>query len=63
MDEINKKLDTMYNKIYKLNRLSYISISYDYIKYYKNYYIIDDFDLKKTLIFDNVINKNFLNMI
>ena len=59
MDKINKKLDTMYNKIYKLNKLSYISISDDYIKYYKNYYIIDDFDLKKTLIFDDVINKNF----
>ena len=48
----------MYNKIHKLNKLSYISISDEYIKYYKNYYIIDDFDLKKTLIFDNVINKN-----
>ena len=61
MDEIykiNKKLDTIYNKIYKLNKLSYISISDEYIKYYKNYHIIDDFDLKKTLIFDNVINKN-----
>ena len=61
MDEINKinqKLDTMYNKIYKLNKLSYISISDEYVKYYKNHYIIDDFDLKKTLIFDNVINKN-----
>ena len=58
MDEINKKLDTMYNKIYKLNKLSYISISDEYVKYYKNYYIIDDFDLKKSLIFNNVINKN-----
>ena len=58
MDKINKKLDTMYNKIYKLNKLSYISISDDYVKHYKNYHIIDDFDLKKTLIFDDVINKN-----
>ena len=58
MDKINKKLDTMYNKIYKLNKLSYTSISDEYIKYYKNYSIIDDFDLKKTLIFDDVINKN-----
>ena len=57
MNEIDKKLDTMYNKIYKLNKLSYISISDDYIRYYENYHIIDDFDLKKTLIFDNVINK------
>ena len=48
----------MYNEIYKLNKLSYISISDDYIRYYENYYIIDDFDLKKTYIFDNVINKN-----
>ena len=43
MDKINKKLDTMYNKIYKLNKLSYISISDEYVKYYKNYNIIDDF--------------------
>ena len=47
MDIINKKLDTMYNKIHKLNKLSYISISDEYDKYYKNYHIIDDFDLKK----------------
>ena len=58
MDKINKKLDIMYNKIYKLNKLSYISISDEYAKYYKNYSITDDFDLKKTLIFDNVLNKN-----
>ena len=42
------------NKICKLNKLSYISISDEYVKYYKNYYIIDDFDLRKTLIFDDV---------
>ena len=62
MDEIlkiDKKLDTMYNKIYRLNKLSYISISDKYIKYHKNCSIIDDFDLKKTLIFDDVINKNY----
>ena len=58
INKINKKLDTMYNKIYKVNKLSYISISDVYVKYYKNYHIIDDFDLKKTLIFDNVINEN-----
>ena len=58
MDKINKKLDTMYKKIYNLNKLSYISISDEYVKYYKNYYIIDDFDLKKTLIYDNVLNRN-----
>ena len=58
MDKINKKLDTMHSKIYKLNKLSYISISDEYVKYYRNYNIIDDFDLKKTLIFDDVINKN-----
>ena len=58
MDKSNKKLDTMYNKIYELNKLSDISISDEYVKYYENYYIIDDFDLKKSLIFDNVINKN-----
>ena len=58
MDKINRKLDTMYNKIYKLNKLSYISISDDYKKFYKNYNIIDDFDLKKTLIFEDEINKN-----
>ena len=58
MDKINRKLDTMYNKIYKLNKLSYISISDDYEKFYKNYNIIDDFDLKKTLIFEDEINKN-----
>ena len=55
---MDKKLDTMYNKIYKLNKLSYISISDDYEKFYKNYNIIDDFDLKKTLIFEDEINKN-----
>ena len=55
---MDKKLDTMYNKIYKLNKLSYISISDDYEKFYKNYNIIDDFDLKKTLIFDDEINMN-----
>ena len=53
---MDKKLDTMYNKIYKLNKLTYISISDDYEKFYKNYNIIDDFDLKKTLIFEDVIN-------
>ena len=58
MDKINKKLDTMYSKIYKLNKLSYISISDEYDKYYKNYNIIDDFDLKKTLIFEDEIIKN-----
>ena len=58
MDKINKKLDTMYSKIYKLNKLSYISISDEYNKYYKNYNIIDDFDLKKTLIFEDEINLN-----
>ena len=41
-DEIDKKLDTMYKKIYNLNKLSYISISDEYVKYYKNCYIIDD---------------------
>ena len=55
---MDKKLDTMYNKIYKLNKLSYISISDDYEKFYYNYNIIDDFDLKKTLIFEDEINKN-----
>ena len=58
MDKINKKLDTMYNKIYKLNKLSYIFISDEYDIYYKNFSIIDDFDSKKTLIFENVINNN-----
>ena len=48
----------MYNKIYRLNKLSYISISDDYVKNYKNFSIIDDFDLKKTLIFENEININ-----
>ena len=58
MDNINKKSDTMYKKIYKLNKLSYISISDEYEKYYKNYPIIEDFDLKKTLIFENIIDEN-----
>ena len=55
---MDKKIDTMYNKIYKLNKLTYISISDEYEKFYKNYNIIDDFDLKKNLIFDNEINMN-----
>ena len=55
---MDKKLDTMYNKIYKLNKLTYISISDDYEKFYYNYNIIDDFDLKKTLIFEDEIIKN-----
>ena len=55
---MDKKLDTMYNKIYKLNEWTYISISDDYEKFYKNYNIIDDFDLKTTLIFEDEINKN-----
>ena len=50
---MDKKLDTMYKKIYKLNKLTYISISDDYEKFYNNYNIIDDFDLKKTLIFED----------
>ena len=55
---MDNKINTMYNKIYKLNKLTYISISDDYEKFYKNYNIIDDFDLKKTLIFEDEINKN-----
>ena len=57
MDKINKNLDTIYEKIYKLNKLSYISISDKYDKYYDNYSIINGFDLKKTLIFENLLNK------
>ena len=55
---MDKKLDTMYNKIYKLNKLTYISISDDYEKIYYNFNIINEFDLKKNLIFDDEINKN-----